>query len=212
MSAREPVPQAEADNAAWVTLELPVSRDAVWAFVGDLGRLLRLNPFLDIESWDGPPGPVAGGNRYRLRALNEMNGIRYDVSLTVDGVDPELGYRASYDRGLKRALEVSISPDGKHGTLLSLREHYHTPPEDEREARLAEIDRSLTPWGASVRRHLIRLRRWGWLPGYERFMNGFWLSMSPRQRRISRLIGWVTVAEFVVFLFLVAIFWSEAGR
>jgi hypothetical protein len=37
--------------------------------------------------------------------------------------------------------------------------------------------------------------------------------MAPRQRRIVRMIVWISVLEFVVFLFVAAIFWLErSGR
>jgi hypothetical protein len=36
--------------------------------------------------------------------------------------------------------------------------------------------------------------------------------MRARERRIARLIVWVTVLEFVVFLFVFAIYWNEATR
>ena len=207
MSAREPA--VDDANAAWVMAEVPLPTATVAAFVQDIGRLIRLNPFLEIESWSGPAGPIAAGNRYRLRGLNEMNGLRFDAVLAIDHVDPVGGFRASYETGLKRALEASVD-GGREGARLTLREHYHTPPEGD-EAALAQIDRSLVPWGAAVRRHLIGRKRWGWLPGYVPIVERFWLAMSPRQRRISRMIAWISVAEFVLFMLLAAVLWSESA-
>ncbi len=37
------------------------------------------------------------------------------------------------------------------------------------------------------------------------------LPMTPKQRRITRLIMRTTVVEFVVFLFVFAIYWNESG-
>ncbi len=78
-------------------------------------------------------------------------------------------------------------------------------------AELAQVDRSLTPWGVAIRRHLLGLSRWGRIPLYRRWREQLWLGMRPRERRIVRLIAWVTALEFVVFLFVLAILVIESG-
>jgi len=84
--------------------------------------------------------------------------------------------------------------------LLPIRESYRQP---ENEAELAEVDRSLTPWGVAIRRHFLGLARWGRLPLYRWWRERVWLGMKPRERRIARLIVWSTVIEFFVFLLAV---------
>jgi len=71
------------------------------------------------------------------------------------------------------------------------------------------VDRSLIPWVNAIRRHLLDRKRWGWLPGWRWWHEGFMAGMAPRQRRIVRMIIWISVLEFVVFLFVAAIFWLE---
>ncbi len=81
--------------------------------------------------------------------------------------------------------------------------------EDPQDPRLAEVDRTLVPWVAAIRRHLLARQRWGWLPlifplwrwWNERFL----LHMAPRQRRIVRLLVWISVLEFLVFLGVVVV-------
>lgn len=202
-------PEPTEENAAWVTVEVPVAPAEAFEFATGLERLLRLNPHLQIEDWSEEPGPFAPGKRWRLRALNEMNGLRCEVGLSLDELEPGRRFRVTFDPGLKRALEVSVVSGGD-GCTLTLKEHYHSPEGPRREERLKEVDASLTPWGVAVRRHLLALRRWGWLPFYRPLRERFWLSMTPGQRRVGRLLIWVTALEFAVFLAVLAIF--VAGR
>lgn len=200
-----PAAETGGENAAWVTVDLPLAPLEVFDFATGLERLFRLNPYLQIEEWSEAPGPFAPGKRWRLKALNEMNGMRFDVALALEELEPGRRFLLARDRGLKRALEVSVAPRGA-GSALTLKEHYHAPDEARREEQLKEVDASLTPWGAALRRHLISRRRWGWLPGYRLLGERFWLSMTPSQRRIGRLLIWVTALEFAVFLAVVAVF------
>jgi hypothetical protein len=193
------------ENAAWVTVDLPLAPAQAFEFATRLERLFRLNPCLQIEGWTEEPGPFAPGKRWRLAAFNEMNGLRQEAALTLEEVEPGRRFLASWDCGLKRALEVSVAP-GREGAALTLKEHYHSPEGPLREQRLKEVDASLTPWGVALRRHFLAARRWGWLPFYRPLREGFWLSMTPGQRRIGRLLIWITALEFAVFLAVLAIY------
>jgi len=199
----------QGENAAWVTVQVPGAPDEVLAFCRDVGRLLRLSPYLDIRAWQEEPGPFAPGKRYRLHALNEWTGIERDLRLTVEAVD-DGGFRLAYSEGFKRALEVRVAPHGE-GAVLTLCEEYAPPAPDREAERLKEVDRGITPWGVAVRRYLLGMHRWGHLAAY-RWARRYWLGMRPRERRIARLITWVTALEFVVFLFVFAIFWLEMRR
>lgn len=192
------------EDFAWATIAAPLPPAALADFVADVARLFRLNPYLDIESFQQEPG-----SRFRVKWLNEMNGLRQELNVEV--VAQNTGYTLRYDRGLKRTTEVMVEPhDG--GAKLTLKEHYDTPAEAEREERLKEVDRSLVPWAASVHDYLAGLRRWGWFLPYRWYKSRVWLRMSPRHRRIARLIVWTTVLEFIVFVFVFAIYWLELRR
>lgn len=190
------------DNAAWVSIELPLAPQQALDCVRNVERFLRLNPHLDIARFERE-----ADGRYRLEGLNEMNGLAVSCGLTLQD-DGANGFRLDYDSGLKLATQVTAAAHAA-GTLLTIRESYRQP---ESEADLSQVDRSLTPWGMAIRRHILGLSRWGRIPLYRWWRERIWPGMRPRERRIARLIAWVTALEFVVFLFVLAILVIEAGR
>lgn len=192
---------AATENAAWVDIELPLAPQRALDCVRDVERFLRLNPHLEITRFER-----AADGRYRLEGLNEMNGLAVSCGLTFreEGAD---GFRLDYDSGLKLATQVTAAACAS-GALLTLRESYRQP---ENEADLAQVDSSLTPWGVAIRRHILGLSRWGRIPLYRWWHERVWLGMRPRERRVTRLVAWVTLLEFVVFLFVLAILVIESG-
>ena len=199
-SAEQPAP----GNAAWAKADIPLSPQDTFLFLSDIERLFRLNPHLDISGWHEQPGTP---RRCKLSALNETNGCRYDVRMRMEDVRENESIKLVYDRGLKASTEFRVEP-ACGGSSLTITDHYH-PVKDQNDERLKEVDRSLVPWLAAIRGHIAGLARYGWLPGYRWWAGHFMLGMPPRQRRIVRMIVWVSLLEFVVFLFVAAIFWLE---
>lgn len=197
----------EQKDTAWVIIEIPVSPGKLFDFLQNTERLFRLNPYLEIRKWEG----AASGKQFHLEALNEMNGVAYDLVVTLESNQPETRCLLSYSKGLKRALEITLQP-GSNGSILTLREHYHAATGENREEQLKEVDHSLIPWASSLRRYLLGLERWGWFRPYRWYRECFWLSMRPSHRRITRMLVWVTALEFVVFLFVFVIYWLELLR
>lgn len=181
---------ADSENAAWVDIELPLAPQQALDYARNIERFLRLNPHLEISRFERE-----AEDRYRLEGLNEMNGLAVSARLTFreEGAD---GFRLDYDSGLKLATQVTATAHAA-GALLTIRESYRQP---EREADLVQVDRSLTPWGMSIRRHVLGLARWGRLPLYRWWRERIWLGMRPRERRVTRLIVWATLIEFAVFV------------
>ena len=189
------------DSARAETL-IPIGVDALFDFISDLERLFRLNPHLEIEVWQRTPDGL------RFVALNETNGRRIETMLRVETQRSTRSIVLRYVDGLKRATTLAVEEDGGSASRLVVTEHYPVVT-DAQDPRIAEVDRSLVSWVSAVRRHLLGRRRWSWLPGWlwwhERFLPG----LAPRQRRIVRLIVWISVLEFVLFLLVAAIFWAE---
>jgi len=195
------------ENAAWASLEIPLPMRSLFDFLSNTERLFRLNPHLEIEAWQRIPDQ-AGARVYRLSALNETNGCRSEVSIRAEPLGETSGYILHYDGGLKRSTELRIAP-AVGGSLLTITDHYH-PVSSDSDQRLHEVDRSLISWAGAIRRHLKGQVRFGGFPGYLWWTEGFMLGMTPRQRRIVRMITWVSVLEFVVFVLVALIFWAES--
>lgn len=200
---REEEIPASPQNAAWAVVALPLAAPQLLAFLSDIERLFRLNPYLEIAEWQ----ELRAGQSYRVKRLNEMNGARGDLALRIQSLPDLTGIRVTYEHGLKLATEfkVDTAPDG---SLLTVTEHYR-PVADESDPRLGEIDRSLIPWAASIRSHVRGLARFGGIPGYLWCSEHLMLGLPPRQRRMVRLLVWVSILEFAVFLAVVAVVWLE---
>lgn len=206
MSASDTLSEEQKDSA-WVTIAIPVPPARLFAFLQNTERLFRLNPYLDIRKWEA----ASAGTGFHLEALNEMNGIAYDLDATIISTEANSGLSIAYDKGLKRALEITLQP-GSDGSIMTLRERYHAVTAGDREGQLREVDRSLIPWACAIRRYLLGAQRWGWFFPYRWYRERFWLNMRPFHRRIVRRLIWVTILEFVTFLFVFAIYWQEWRR
>lgn len=200
-----------------MNVDTPLTPAQLFDFISNAERLFRLNPYLEIHVWQSAQRRVTEGARIHLKYLNEMNGVARELDVTVSDFQPGVGYTLNYSEGLKRATEIKVEAR-THGAELLIKDLYHTVEDkpDEtpelRKACLAEADRSLTPWGVAIRQHLLSLARWHWLPLYRLIREHFWLTMAPRNRRISRLIIWITALEFFAFLFVFLIYWIESRR
>jgi hypothetical protein len=194
-AADRAAPVGESGDVASAETVLPIAIDAVENFLADTERLLRINPQLAVERLE----PHGGG--FHLVARNESNERQVDTQVLVESAPPELTLR--YASGLKQATQLRVEP-ASAGTRLVVTEHYPRI-EDAQDPRVAEVDRSLVPWVAAIRRHLLARARWGWLPGWSWWHERVMLSMAPRSRRIVRLLVWITVLEFAVFLAAVVV-------
>ena len=191
-------PPPNETDAAWASVELAVPADHIRRLLANPVLLLRINPCLEFERLE-----QSSRDKLSLAAINESNGCRIatDVRMIDQPSPPQLALH--YATGIKRETRFAIEPVAG-GARLTITETYGPPGEGS--TSLDEVDRSLLPWTAALRRHLKRGARFGWLPGYARLVEGFWLSMPPRQRRIAWLIIWTTPLEFVLFGAVLAIY------
>lgn len=182
--------------------QVPIGAEAMFEFVSDIERLVRLNPHLVIETWQRLPDGML------LAVLNETTGRRIETAVRVETTRSLRTIVLSYADGLKQATTLTVEGGDGDSCRLIVTEHYPFIA-DAQDPRVADVDRSLIPWVDAIRRHLLGRQRWGWLPGWRWWHEQFLPGMPPRQRRIVRMIVWVGVLEFVVFLFIAAIFWAE---
>ena len=200
----EGAPQ-DSEDAAWVTIETPFGIADLRMFLDDVERLYRINSLLVFQDWR-----QIGINRYFLKAKNLSNDSLLETELDVASTD--IGITVHYSEGLRSAtsFRVESQPDGTAKLIVT--DDYTGTSVAEREARIDEVDKGLVQWGMSLHRYLRQWKRWSWLPGWKFYMRRIWQPMRPMARRISFILIAVTVAEFIVFLVVLAIFWLELGK
>ena len=196
-------PGAGAD-AAWVSVPTGLAPQALIDLIRDPQRLMRVNPLWVFESWE-PLGP----ERCRFRIFNHSNGQIWETEAQV--VRLPGGLRLDYADGIKASTLFRVEP-ADPGSLLWIIDDYGRLPEAERQARVAEVDRSLPQWGRDLYRHLRAWSRWSRLPPWRWYVERYWLRMKPLSRRIVRLLLWVTLAELALFALLIAILVAQQAR
>ena len=193
-------PRSQESDYARLEIETPFPVGWLEKFFADPMRLLRLNPlitFKDIER--------QAPDRWRLSGHNEANGRAFEIVGHL--ISDEHGWHIQWNGWLKNETRLEIS-GGEQGRLI-ITDDYSATPLDERRRRMDEVDTSFTAWGQAVHRYLRYLKRFAWLPGWRWFMAGPWINMKPSARRISILLFWLTVAEFMLFLMVFTVFWVE---
>ena len=182
-------------DSARAETELPLPAARVAACVRQLERLWRLNPQLEVLRWRALPG----GFEFAVR--DEASGRTLaSFAAVTDFPEPGDGCRLvlRYTAGLRLASEIEVTAT-PGGARLAVTDRYPRV-EDPQDPRLVEVDRSIVPWVAAIRRHLLARERWGGLPGWRWWNERFMLDMAPRSRRIVRLLLWISLIEFVIFV------------
>ncbi|MEE8393837.1 MAG: hypothetical protein V3R66_05780 [Rhodospirillales bacterium] len=198
-------PDGEEPDAAWVTIETPFDAEWLRGFVGDIECLFRINSLTEFEEMR-----QTGEGQYHLKIKNLGNGkiLETDLKVTADGG----GVEVSYSSGLKSATRLQIEPKADGTASLVITDYYGGTTAEEREARIDEVDNSLVQWGHDIHRYLKYWNRWSWIPGWRWYMRRFWQSMKPSARRICFMLFFITLVEFVFFLFVFLIFWLELNK
>lgn len=173
---------------ASVTIETPLAPDTLRSFIDDVERLYRINPLLEIEVF----APLAS-DAYRLLARNLANGR--DIDVEIDVVATEAGIEARYRRGLKSATSFRVAATGSSARLV-VTESY-AGSEEERSARVAEVDTSLNAWGRALHDYLRLWHRWSWLAPWRWYMTRVWQPMRPSARRVVYMIWVISLVELI---------------
>jgi hypothetical protein len=189
-------------DAAWVTVEAPLPLDRLREFCRDIERLYRINPCLEIASWR-----AIGSDAFHAVWRNTSNEREAALDLKI-GRESADAFQVGYSEGLKRSTRFVLEP-AAGGSRLTITDDYSGVPEEERMRRVAEVDRSLVPWGRALHAYLRRERRWGHNALYRWTVRRIWLPMKPSARRITMLLVLITAAELLVIVFVALIWWIE---
>jgi len=202
---REAVEPADEKDAAWVTVETPLSGGALLEFCREnVERLFRINSLLRFDEWRR-----GGPNRFHVRLRNLSNERELDTDLLVENLPN--GLRIHYGTGLKTATEFNIAETAA-GSTLTVTDDYSRTPFDERRARANEVDRSLVQWGHDLHHYLGRWNRWSRYAAWRWYMNRIWLPMTPVGRRVVFALVVISALEFFAFLMVTAIFVLELDK
>jgi hypothetical protein len=200
-----PAPPVASEDAAWVTLPTPWPAAELARLCADLEMLWRTNPYYTFRQF-----AQTGPERFRAEFDNHSN--NQTVAVEFERIaGPGSGFTLHYRSGLKRRTLFSIEA-AMDGSRLTLLDDYAGWPETERQARLAEVDKSLAAWGEALRIYFLRLKRWSWLPGWRWYLRRVWAPMQPSSRRIVWWIFLISVVEFAFFLFVLLIYRVEQGH
>ena len=195
----------DSQDAAWVTIETPLTADALLAFCReDVERLFRINSLLKFEEWR-----QVAENEHRVRLRNLVHDHELETGLHVETLVD--GLRVAYDSGLKTATTFRVEKKGG-GAQLVVTDDYSGTPAAERRARTDEVDQSLVQWGHDLHRYLARWKRWSRYAPWRWYMARVWQPMTPLARRVVFLLIVITAMEFAVFLMVLAIFVLELDK
>ncbi|WP_455212780.1 hypothetical protein [Kaarinaea lacus] len=191
------------DDAAWASFKTPLSETELREFCEDIERLYRINPYLEFSQWRS-----TGTQQYHFSGKNISQEPAFEFALDLRVEHIEDGIRVHYAQGLKSSttFKIEAAPEGSQLTII---EDYSQLPEEEREARLHEVDRSLVKWANDIQAYLIHWNNWSRFGLWRWYMRRIWQPLKPMSRRIVYILLWITVVEIALILLGAAIFWVE---
>jgi len=193
---------APGPDEAWVTVAMPMPLPELREFCADVERLLRINPMLEFPSLRRE-----GADTLRATVRNLSNDRQADLEMRCERESDDV-FVLRYRDGIKAHTRFRMEASGA-GSRLTIVDDYGRLPEEERRARIAEVDRSLPAWGKALADYAAHERRFGWLPLWGWFRRRVWLPMTPRARRILFVLLVVTLAEAAFALLVLLVYWAE---
>lgn len=189
-------------DAAWVTVAMPMPLPELRDFCRDVERLLRINPMLEFRNLGRE-----GANTLRATVRNLSNGREDALEMQCERESEDV-FVLRYREGIKAHTRFCMQASGS-GSQLTIVDDYGRLPEEQRLARIAEVDHSLRAWGEALTEYAKHERRFGWLPLWGWYRRRVWLRMTPRARRITFVLLVVTFAEAAFAALVLAVYWAE---
>ncbi len=192
-----------ADDAAWATINTPLTVDELQTFCQDVERLFRINPMLEFKAWE-----FLSADQYRIAVKNisQDEPFEIDVNINIENNDNEIV--AYYSTGIKKKTTFLIE-SSEYGSKLTITDNYDGLSEEERKANMNEVDRSLVNWADYLQRYLITWKKWSKFGLWRWYMKRIWQPMKPSGRRITYMLLWITLVEIALISLGVGIYLSE---
>jgi len=199
----EMVTPAIVEDAAWASINTPLSVNDLTVFCHDIERLYRINPMLEFQHFKS-----LGEQRYAYAGRNTSQETPFDFDYTFTVTELPDGLQIDYDQGIKSRTLFKIEPVSS-GSKLTITDYYERLPVDEREQHLQEVDKSLVIWANYLQRFLITWSRWSRFGLWRWYMRRIWQPMKPTARRITYILLWISVVEVALIALGVAIYFVE---
>lgn len=194
---------ADTEDAAWASLNTPLTIDELKIFCRDIERLYRINPMLEFKHWQS-----LDNNRYLFSGTNisQQPAFDFESELVVDELTD--GFQMKYSQGIKTSTTFKIEP-APQGSKLTIIDCYDGLSEEERKTRIHEVDKSIVIWASYLQKFLISWHKWSKLAPWRWYMNRVWQPMKPSSRRITYMLLWISLVEVALVALGAAIYLVE---
>ena len=193
----------DAEDAAWASLNTPMNVDELKQFCLDIERLFRINPMLEFKKWQ-----ELETNQFLFSGKNSSQETPFDFEVELQVTELADGYQVDYSQGIKYSTIFKIEP-APQGSKLTITEHYYGLSEEERKARIDEVDKSIVVWASYLQKFIFTWKKWSCVAPWRWYMRKVWQPMKPTARRITYIILWISVVEIALMALGVAIYFSE---
>lgn len=199
----EQVPPVTAEDAAWASVNTPLSVEQLTEFCQDIERLFHINPMLEFKQWQR-----LADNHYLFDSRNTSQEIPFELEteMTVEPL-PD-GFKISYSNGIKTSTMLKIA-SAASGSNLTIVDCYDGLTDEDREQHLGEVDKSITTWASYIQRYLLAWQRWSGFGPWRWYMRRVWQPMKPTARRITYMLLWISVVEVALIALGVGIYFAE---
>ena len=193
----------EAEDAAWAAINTPLDVDSLKQFCRDTERLFRINPLLIFNQWQ-----AQGEHRYLFSGQNISQETPFDFEFELSVDELPDGFNIHYCNGIKNSTRIKIEaiPDGSRLTII---DSYEGLSEEEREARINEVDKSLVTWARYLQKFLLSWKKWSRFGLWRWYMHRIWQPMNPSGRRVTYMLLWITAFEIALITLGVGIYFLE---
>jgi len=195
--------QTEEQDLAWASLITPLSVEALKSFCQDIERLYRINPMLEFNEWK-----ETGEYHFVVSGKNSSHDTPIDFQYELEVTELADGFQLDYSKGLKSktVLKIEAAPEG---SKLTITDHYDGHSEEERKARLDEVDKSLVVWANYLQEFIISWDKWSRFALWRWYIRRIWQPMKPSGRRITYMLLWISLVEVSLISLGVAIYFVE---
>ena len=194
-----------AEDIAWASFLTPLSVQALIDFCQkDIERLLRINPFLEFKEWRD-----FGGERFHFIVRNFSQEVPFELDTELYSQVQPAGLKLKYKEGIKLTTTFLVE-SADEGSKFTITDSYNPKlSEEEKVARLGEVDKSLEVWARDLQQYLVRWKKWSRFAPWRWYMTKVWQPMRPTARRITYMLLWISLVEVALIFLGVGIYFTE---